>query len=147
MSGYTEFFSELVALEIELWDRLDSLQAGASQVSVAQLQALQAVASRGGEARVHDIATKLQITVGAASKLIDRLERGGLATRAAHPTDRRSMVIDLTPAGEKARIDASASAERHLEQLIANALSKAQASELAVAMSTVRAALATGQLS
>ncbi|WP_374947352.1 MarR family winged helix-turn-helix transcriptional regulator [Agreia sp.] len=147
MSAYGDFFAELVRLEIELWNRLDSLQAEASAVSVAQLQALQAVASRGGDARVHDIATELQITVGAASKLVDRLERDGLASRAAHPSDRRSMIVDLTAAGEKVRVTASAAAERHLEQLMSTALSKSHAAELAADLSTLRVSLETQRLS
>ena len=51
---------------------------------------------------IRDMKTELGITVGAASKLVDRLERDGLATRSAHPDDRRSSLITLTAAGEAA---------------------------------------------
>jgi len=43
--------------------------------------------------------------VGAASKLVDRLERDSLAVRAAHPTDRRSSLVALTRAGDTAHDD------------------------------------------
>ena len=39
------------------------------------------------------------ITVGAVSKLIDRLERDGLVQRRLNPSDRRSSLIALTAAG------------------------------------------------
>jgi DNA-binding MarR family transcriptional regulator len=51
---------------------------------------------------VQELRQELRITVGAASKLADRLEKEGLAQRQPHPSDRRSSVITLSPAGERA---------------------------------------------
>ena len=65
------------------------------------MQALRIV-HRQPAARVNDLSAALAITVGAASKLVDRLERNGLAVRSPHPTDRRSSVIALTPTGRSA---------------------------------------------
>jgi DNA-binding MarR family transcriptional regulator len=53
-------------------------------------------------ARVVELRQELRITVGAASKLVDRLEKEGLAQRQPHPSDRRSSLIALSPAGERA---------------------------------------------
>lgn len=36
-----------------------------------------------------------------ATRLIDRLERAGLAERVPHPTDRRSVLVRATPAGRR----------------------------------------------
>ena len=52
-----------------------------------------------GAARVQELRTELGITVGAASKLVDRLERDGLVVRTAHPHDRRSSLVTLTAPG------------------------------------------------
>lgn len=66
------------------------------------LCALTAIHRRAGKCRVQELRSEMGITVGAASKIVDRLERDGLAVRTAHPTDRRSSLIALTPAGETA---------------------------------------------
>jgi len=68
-------------------------------VSFGRLHALRMVSARGGTARVQDIATDLQITVGATSKLVDRLEADGTARRVPNPNDRRSSLISLTDEG------------------------------------------------
>ena len=44
-------------------------------------------------------ATDLGITSGAATALLDRLERRGVAERQNHPRDRRRVVVALTEAG------------------------------------------------
>jgi DNA-binding MarR family transcriptional regulator len=141
MSAYEGFFTELVRLEIDLWDRLEQLHASQGVVSVAQLQALRAIGSARGNARVQDISTALQITVGAASKLVDRLERDGLAARAAHPSDRRSMIISLTSSGEIALEEAAGASDQSLTKLLSDILQEEQATELAATLSSVRSSL------
>jgi MarR family multiple antibiotic resistance transcriptional regulator len=60
------------------------------------------VARYGGRARVQDLSADIGITVGAASKLADRLERDGLTARTPNPADRRSSLIGLTDSGQQA---------------------------------------------
>lgn len=43
------------------------------------------------------ISKHLGISSASTTKLLDRLERGGHITRSAHPTDRRSLTIAITP--------------------------------------------------
>jgi DNA-binding MarR family transcriptional regulator len=43
-----------------------------------------------------ELARRLQMTTGAVTALIDRLEAGGHVTRAPHPSDRRRVVITRT---------------------------------------------------
>ena len=140
---YTAFFKQFIRAEIEIWNSLSDHLKAEVGISLAQLQALVAIDKFDGAARVQDISEDVVITVGATSKLVDRLERDGLAARAAHPTDRRSMVVELTPFGERARVDASAAAERHLAQLMSDALSPAQAADLTATLATVRTSLGT----
>ena len=47
------------------------------------------------------LAAFLQMTTGATTSLIDRITAAGLAAREPHPTDRRSQIISLTPAGRR----------------------------------------------
>jgi DNA-binding MarR family transcriptional regulator len=51
--------------------------------------------------RVYDVATELGITTGGTSKLIDRIETDGFCRRKPNPDDRRSSLLELTPAGKK----------------------------------------------
>jgi DNA-binding MarR family transcriptional regulator len=94
-----ELFDVVVRYEIALWNVVDGALADAAAVSLAQLQALTLVEEMSGAARVLDIAEGIGVTIGAASKLVDRLERDGLAERHPNPNDRRSSLIALTPEG------------------------------------------------
>ncbi|KQY46397.1 MarR family winged helix-turn-helix transcriptional regulator [Cellulomonas sp. Root137] len=111
-----DFFDALVRYETELWNHLDERLGDAEAVSLATLSALRVVGRHPQDCRVHEIRTELAITVGAASKLVDRLERDGWAVRSANPGDRRSSFVALTPAGSDALAAGSALLERELRE-------------------------------
>jgi DNA-binding MarR family transcriptional regulator len=67
-------------------------------VSLPQFQAL-AVLNRHPDASMSELAAHLRLTLASASKLVDVLERGGLATRRPHATDRRKVALLLTEQG------------------------------------------------
>lgn len=46
------------------------------------------------------IAERLMVTTGSMTSLLDTLERRGLVERQAHPSDRRRLLVHLTPEGE-----------------------------------------------
>ena len=46
-----------------------------------------------------ELGERLIVTRATVTGLLDSLERRGLVRRSAHPTDRRSLVVELTPAG------------------------------------------------
>ena len=79
-----DFFDTLARYETDLWNTVDRRLASAGQISVATMQALRIV-HRQPAALVNDLSAALAITVGAASKLVHRLERNGLAVRSPHP--------------------------------------------------------------
>jgi MarR family 2-MHQ and catechol resistance regulon transcriptional repressor len=60
---------------------------------------LEALLHKGPQS-VRDVARRIELTSGAMTTAIDRLERRGLVTRVDHPTDRRAWVIHLTPEGK-----------------------------------------------
>ena len=93
------FFDALVRAEVRVWNALEPVAAAGSGISLGQLTALRLVADRRGQGRVQDLADDIGITVGAASKVVDRLERAGLARRTPHPTDRRSSLLAVTDEG------------------------------------------------
>lgn len=48
------------------------------------------------------IAGRLHVTSASVTGVIDRLERVGLVERSPHPTDRRRVLVTITPAGTAA---------------------------------------------
>jgi len=97
-----EFFDALVRYEVALWSAVDHELGRQDQINLGQLYALRVLERHDGRARVQDLSNDIGITVGAASKLVDRLERDGLAARSPNPANRRSSLIALTMAGEQA---------------------------------------------
>jgi DNA-binding MarR family transcriptional regulator len=53
---------------------------------------------RSGQLRPGDLARRLGLTSGGVTALVHRLERAGHVRRHAHPRDRRSTLLSLTPA-------------------------------------------------
>lgn len=113
-----ELLEELVRYETLLWNAVDRGLSGAKSSSLATLLALRYLHRRESLGRVQDLASRLGVTVGAASKIVDRLERDGLAARRPHPDDRRSSLIALTPQGVLALADAETVAENVLTALL-----------------------------
>jgi DNA-binding MarR family transcriptional regulator len=75
-------------------------------VSVPELLALEHLAGGAGLGP-GDLARRLQLTSGSATALVDRLEAGGRAVRAPHPSDRRRVVVRRTAkADEDLRLEA-----------------------------------------
>ena len=101
-----DFFDVLVRYEIALWNAVDQELARQESISLAHLHALRVVDRYQGRARVQEVSDDIGITVGAASKLVDRLERAGLAVRSPNPDNRRSSLVGLTADGQRALADA-----------------------------------------
>jgi len=139
MASFTDMFTQLVRVEIELWNGLDAHLQATAGISLPQFQALDSIRASAGSARVQDISQRMAITVGATSKVVDRLERDGLALRAAHPTDRRSSIVSLTDMGASALRAADDAAERHLRNELGGVLSDDDAGRLLGDLLSLRA--------
>jgi MarR family transcriptional regulator, organic hydroperoxide resistance regulator len=92
-------FRDLVRLETELWNRVEARVQHVHGLPLAWLEVMQVV-SATGDCRVLDIAKALSITVGGASKVVDKVEAAGWCRRQPNPTDGRSNLIQLTDTGE-----------------------------------------------
>jgi DNA-binding MarR family transcriptional regulator len=64
-------------------------------ISVPEMLTLEHLDADGGLGP-SELARRLQMTTGAVTALVDRLEAGGHVTRAPHPSDRRRVVITRT---------------------------------------------------
>src|SRR5205809_2059344 len=54
-----------------------------------------------GPQPVNEIGRRIELTSGAITTAVDRLEAHGLVTREAHPGDRRTRIVRLTAAGRR----------------------------------------------
>lgn len=95
-----QWLSDLIRAEIALWNRVDDRLRQEHNVSLAVFEVLHfAGEAQEGSLRVGDLARAVGITVGAASKLIDRVKAAGLISRQPDAEDRRASRIALTETG------------------------------------------------
>jgi len=78
-----------------------------------------------GPQPVSEIGRRIDLTSGSITTAIDRLEQRGLVARAAHASDRRARVVDLTPQG-KARITQVFTTHKQAMDRAAHGLSAAE---------------------
>jgi DNA-binding MarR family transcriptional regulator len=97
-----DIFERVVRLETTLWNLVERSLSEEGEAGLGTFLALQILDRHDGSGRVQDLSRELSITVGAASKVVDRLERAGLAVRRPQPDDRRSSLVALTVDGERA---------------------------------------------
>jgi len=76
-----------------------------------------------------DLADDLELSSGAMTSRLDRLEQAGLVRRLPDPEDRRGVVVELTPEGLQAW-DQAASIQARKEAFFASALTKAEQERL-----------------
>lgn len=140
----TALFSDLVRLETELWDALDARLRTECGLRVGRFDTMRVIA-RTTPCRVFDIAEGLAITVGGASKMVDRIEAAGHCVRRSNPDDRRSSIIELTPAGGSLLATAAAVVEDELRARIGSALPAADLARLHTTVVALRRAVSPGE--
>lgn len=139
MTDLTRVFDDLVRFETELWNALDRRIRGEFGISMGNFDVMRTIA-RIPSCRVHDIARELAITVGASSKAVDRVETLGHCARRAHPGDRRSSIIELTPAGRSLLAEATEVFEAELRVRIASPLTSRALAQLGGTLALLRSA-------
>jgi DNA-binding MarR family transcriptional regulator len=136
-------FSELVRLETELWDAVEGRLRSDFGVTLPVFEFLQVI-SRNPACRVNDIVAELSITVGGASKIVDRIEASGYCARNAHPGDRRSSIITLTPAGKRLLPRLTAAVDDELRSRLGGGISDRSLIQLTRTLTRLRAAVQAG---
>jgi len=84
-------FTELIRYETELWNGVDARLRADVDLPLSRFEPMQIMAHTPA-CRVNDIADELAITIGGASKLVDRIEASGHCARRANPCDGRSSI-------------------------------------------------------
>jgi DNA-binding MarR family transcriptional regulator len=100
-------------------------------LSTARFDALAQLHAAGGKMAMGELSSQLMVTSGNVTGIIDGMIEDGLVRRRPHATDRRSIIIAMTPAGRRLFAKASgalakwigaamgAMSQRELRQLIA----------------------------
>ncbi|QYC41513.1 Transcriptional regulator HosA [Nonomuraea coxensis DSM 45129] len=146
MARTARLFVDLVRVETRLWNAVDARLQAEHGLRLGQYDLLTVIAGRPG-CRVLDLVHEVAITVGAASKAVDRLEAAGWCRRVANPADGRSSFLELTPAGERILSGARPVYEEEIERWTSRLLPPGALEELATSLRTIRAALEAEQRS
>jgi DNA-binding MarR family transcriptional regulator len=131
-------FSELVRLETELWNAIDTRLRADVELPLSRYEPMRVI-ERHGTCRVNDIAAELVITIGGTSKLIDRIEASGHCRRRPNPEDGRSSIIELTPSGRRLLAKASAALDDELATRLGKVLSQRALTQFAASLTKLRA--------
>src|SRR3989454_10453624 len=80
-------------------ERLAIQSIEASEVGLSDFAGLEILLHKGPQP-VNEIGRRIELTSGAITTAVDRLESRHLVTREAHPSDRRARIVRLTVTGE-----------------------------------------------
>src|SRR5439155_22127413 len=80
-------------------ERLAIQSIESSEVGLSDFAVLEMLLHKGPQP-VNEIGRRIELTSGAITTAVDRLESRDLVRREAHPSDRRARVVRLTEAGE-----------------------------------------------
>src|SRR6266704_2448282 len=80
--------------------RLATRSIESSEVSLSDFAVMEMLLHKGPQP-VNEIGRRIELTSGAITTAVDRLELKGLVTREAHPGDRRARIVRLTARGEE----------------------------------------------
>jgi MarR family transcriptional regulator, organic hydroperoxide resistance regulator len=134
-----QLFSDLIRFETELWNAVDARLRSEHDLPLHKFEPMQVIAATR-DCRVYDIAGALSLTTGGVSKIIDSIEAAGYCKRRPNPGDRRSSIIELTPAGKRVLTNATKTFEAELKARLGAALSDRALKQLSTALSQLRAA-------
>ena len=115
MSDLRQLFNDLIRFEIELWNAVDARLKSEFGLPLTHFEPMSVIDRLSG-CRVYDIASELGVTTGGASKLVDRIEAGGYCRRLPNPADRRSSLLELTPAGRRLLTKAGTAFDEELQR-------------------------------
>ena len=132
-------------VETALWNRVETEVQRTHGVPLAWVEVMQVTAGQP-RCRVMDIARALSITVGGASKVVDRLETAGLCRRLPNPTDRRSNLLELTQPGRSLLAAANLTFAAALADCLKDAAPAGEAHPASVTLRRLRSHLAGSEL-
>ena len=134
------FFDDLVRCQTRLYNALGERLRAEHGIATAQFELLRYLRDHP-RSRVREVAATFAAGVGAISKMTDRLETAGWATRTPNPTDGRSSLISLTDQGAALVAAAERIFDQALAELISPTLDATQVRAAGAALAVLRHAL------
>jgi DNA-binding MarR family transcriptional regulator len=140
VSDLRGLFSDIIRFEIELWNAVDTRLKNEFDLPLTHFEPMSVIDRLPG-CRVYDIARELGITTGGTSKLVDRIEANGHCRRLPNPADRRSSLLELTPAGKRLFAEAGEAFDDELERRLGAAVPERTLRQFGATLSRLRAAV------
>jgi len=109
-------------------ERLAIQSIESSEVGLSDFAVMEMLLHKGPQP-VNEIGRRIELTSGAITTAVDRLESRDLVTREAHPSDRRALIVRLTARGEEQAAKVSAGHKTAMD-LAASGLSKTERATL-----------------
>ena len=132
----SSLFTALVSAELRAWNAVESALCKANNpLSLCRFLVLRTVRDTP-TCRIQEVAASQGITLGAASRLVDRLHRDGLLHRTPCEHDRRATILTVTDTGMTHLASAEAIVTAEQERLLAP-LSPGQREHLAHALALI----------
>jgi DNA-binding MarR family transcriptional regulator len=97
----TEAAANLVRTSTMLVAEIDRRRAGIAPLSASAFQALAILDGADEPLPSSVIADRLLVTTASMTSLLDTLTRRGLIERRPHPTDRRKILVQITPSAKR----------------------------------------------
>jgi DNA-binding MarR family transcriptional regulator len=143
VAGHIAFdtvFTDLVRVETRLYNAIAERLKAEVGVAAGHFEALRYVRDHP-DARVADLASTFAIGVGTTSKIADRLENLGWLERRPNPANRRSSLLELTPAGESVVSRAEPAWQAAIREILGSTVTLEQLRALSLALSALRSDL------
>jgi MarR family transcriptional regulator, organic hydroperoxide resistance regulator len=137
MPDLKKLFNELVRFETEIWDAIDARLRAEHDLPLSRFEPMRVIESHNN-CRVYEIAAALSLTTGGTSKLVDGIEAAGHCRRRPNPDDRRSSIIELTPAGKRLLAKATKTFENELEVRLGSVLPGRSLQQLTMTLAKLR---------
>src|SRR5437899_13057692 len=109
-------------------ERLAIQSIESSEVGLSDFAVMEMLLHKGPQP-VNEIGRRIELTSGAITTAVDRLESRDLVTREAHPSDRRARIVRLTARGKEQAAKAFAGHKTAMD-LAASGLSKTERAAL-----------------
>ena len=95
----SSLFTALIRAEVRAWNSVETaLSRAGNPLTLGRFLVLRTVRDTPA-CRIQEVASSQGITLGAASRLVDRLHRDGLLTRTRCTHDRRATILTVTDVG------------------------------------------------
>lgn len=138
MVDLKRLYHDLVRFETELWAAVDARLRADCDLQLTWFEIMQLL-GREPRRRVQDVATEFAISVGGASKVVDRVVAAGFGRRVPNPQDGRSALLELTEAGERKLAEAVPVFEDELAVRFRSVLGDGELERMALSLRLLRA--------